>query len=72
LRRPKLYKRVVEPHKKKKRKTCEAIIYICCRNVDHDKKIMKEGRVSSKGKSFAEYMVQYAREGSARKDTIEN
>jgi hypothetical protein len=33
---------------------------------------MKENRVSSKEKSFTAYMVQYAREGSGRRDTIEN
>jgi len=33
---------------------------------------MKEDRVLSKGKSFAECMVQYAREGSSGRDTIEN
>jgi len=35
-------------------------------------KVMKENRVSSKEKSFTTYMVQYAREGSGGRDTIEN
>jgi hypothetical protein len=35
-------------------------------------KKMKEDWVSSKGKSFAEYMVQHAREGSGRRDTTDN
>jgi hypothetical protein len=33
---------------------------------------MKEDQVSSKRKSFAKYMVQYATEGSGGRDTIEN
>ena len=33
---------------------------------------MKEDQVSSKVKSFAEYMVQYVREGSGGRDTVEN
>ena len=33
---------------------------------------MKEERESSKRKSFAEYTVQHARQGSAGRDTIEN
>jgi len=34
--------------------------------------MMKEDRVFSKEKPFPEYMVQYAREGSGGRDTIEN
>jgi len=33
---------------------------------------MKEERVSWKGKSFAEYLVQYVREGIGGRETIEN
>jgi hypothetical protein len=33
---------------------------------------MKEDRVFSEGKSFAEYMVQNASESGGRRDTIEN
>ena len=35
-------------------------------------KIMKEDWVFSKGKSFAEYTVQYVRDSSGGGDTIEN
>jgi hypothetical protein len=31
-----------------------------------------EGRLSSKGNSFTECLVQHVREGSNRRDTIEN
>jgi hypothetical protein len=34
--------------------------------------MMKEGRVSSKGEFFAEYMGQYFRKGNGGRDTTEN
>jgi hypothetical protein len=34
--------------------------------------MMKEYGVSSKGKSFAEYLFGYLREGSSRRRTVEN
>ena len=44
-------------------------------HLDYDKKrqlMMKEDWVFSKGKSFADYVVQYAREASGGRDRIEN
>jgi hypothetical protein len=51
--------------------TCEPNTSIWCRNQTYNKKQWKT-EYFWKEKSFAEYMIQYARESSGRRDTIEN